>query len=656
MKKTLKLVSIVLLSIVLMATAGYFVFRNSVLEWAINKAKTKFQTKYHARLNIGSAAISGWIDVGLKDICIVPENGDTVVKVANVNTSFKLFKLLFGKIQFSHLNISDGAVSLVKYDSASSNYAAFLRSKKKETEEPETKINLARQVYKLVNAAFEQVPTDLQVSNFFISHTTGDRKYIVSVRKMTLQSEQLLTEIAIETPSGKQQWVLRGPFDPANMTGDINICSADRSRMTLPWLDTKLGMLLGANDVQLKLTAVEMDGDQLSIKCSAAFKNLLLNHPRLADHDVTVDNGSGNFHFLLGENFVALDSSSQLTLNKIVCYPYIRFQRSPVKEYELKLRTDKMAAQDFFNSLPDGMFDGLTGIQTEGFLTYRMSAFLNDTDVWNNRFESDMERDNFKIRSWGTAYLPKIGGPFTYTPYEYGRPQRPIDISLGNQYFTEYNEISPFVRGTVLTSEDPSFMWHRGFVMDAVRQSIAHNYRTKRFARGASTISMQLVKNIFLSRKKTLTRKFEEMLLVWLMENSGVCSKQRMFEVYLNIIEWGPGIYGIGEAADFYFKKSPSQITLPEAIFLSSIIPQPKAFAWRFDDSTGDIRPRLGGYFRQISRLMTVQNLITPEDTVGLLPSVKLTGPAKQYLKKYKNQPEPEEEPELPEIGEGKME
>lgn len=79
---------------------------------------------------------------------------------------------------------------------------------------------------------------------------------------------------------------------------------------------------------------------------------------------------------------------------------------------------------------------------------------------------------------------------------------------------------------------------------------------------------MQLVKNVFLSRHKTLARKFEEMLIVWLIENNRLSSKQRMFEVYLNIIEWGPMVYGANEAARFYFNKDVSDLTVNESIFL----------------------------------------------------------------------------------------
>jgi membrane peptidoglycan carboxypeptidase len=115
-------------------------------------------------------------------------------------------------------------------------------------------------------------------------------------------------------------------------------------------------------------------------------------------------------------------------------------------------------------------------------------------------------------------------------------------------------------------------MHHRGFLQESFRESIVKNYREHRFARGGSTISMQLVKNVFLSRDKTVSRKAEEALIVYLIENLGLVPKERMLEVYLNVIEWGPNVYGIGEASHFYFNKRPSQLTLQESLFLASVI------------------------------------------------------------------------------------
>jgi hypothetical protein len=154
-----------------------------------------------------------------------------------------------------------------------------------------------------------------------------------------------------------------------------------------------------------------------------------------------------------------------------------------------------------------------------------------------------------------------------------------------------------------MTAEDPSFYRNRGFVEESIRKSLATDFKEKKFKRGGSTISMQLVKNTFLSREKTLSRKIEEIMIVWLIENNDVMTKDRMLEVYFNIIEWGPDIYGIGEASRYYFNKTPGELTVGESIYLASIVPHPKTGLYSFLPD-GTLRPGLIGYFNLIGNLM----------------------------------------------------
>jgi membrane peptidoglycan carboxypeptidase len=143
---------------------------------------------------------------------------------------------------------------------------------------------------------------------------------------------------------------------------------------------------------------------------------------------------------------------------------------------------------------------------------------------------------------------------------------------------------------------------------------------------------MQLVKNVFLSRNKTVARKLEEALIVWLIENQGLSTKERMFEVYLNLIEWGPMIYGANEASRYYFSKEASKLTLAEAIFMASIIPRPKWFKYSFDEN-GHLRESNAGFYRLVSEKMVRKGWITSRDAEKLTPDVELKGPAKLMLK-----------------------
>ena len=125
----------------------------------------------------------------------------------------------------------------------------------------------------------------------------------------------------------------------------------------------------------------------------------------------------------------------------------------------------------------------------------------------------------------------------------------------------------------VLTTEDGAFYKHHGFNHAAIRNSVAANLKARRFVRGASTITMQLAKNLFLSREKTLSRKIEEVILTDYLEQA--FRKDDMMELYLNVIEFGPDVYGVTRAAEYYFGRKPEELNLPECFFLASIMPSP---------------------------------------------------------------------------------
>ncbi len=137
------------------------------------------------------------------------------------------------------------------------------------------------------------------------------------------------------------------------------------------------------------------------------------------------------------------------------------------------------------------------------------------------------------------------------------------------------NQISTYGKWAIIFSEDWSFYDHEGVDLEQVKVALSEMVEEQRF-RGASTITQQMVKNVFLSGYPTLWRKFHEIILAQKVEKT--LTKNRILEVYLNCIEFGPGIYGIKSAARHYFQKSPSGLTPKEGAFLAMLLPSPKRY------------------------------------------------------------------------------
>jgi monofunctional biosynthetic peptidoglycan transglycosylase len=143
-----------------------------------------------------------------------------------------------------------------------------------------------------------------------------------------------------------------------------------------------------------------------------------------------------------------------------------------------------------------------------------------------------------------------------------------------SQAFVPYASISPHLKHAVLVAEDAAFFSHSGVDFAEVREAIKDDWRKKRLARGASTITMQLCKNLYLSTAKTPARKLSEFILARRMDD--VLSKARIFELYLNYIEWGDGIFGCQAASQAYFGRDVSDLTPEQAIRLASVIINPR--------------------------------------------------------------------------------
>ena len=179
--------------------------------------------------------------------------------------------------------------------------------------------------------------------------------------------------------------------------------------------------------------------------------------------------------------------------------------------------------------------------------------------------------------------------------------------------FTPLHMVAAEAITAILAAEDIGFFRHNGFEFDLIEEALRKNLAEKRTVLGGSTISMQTAKNLFLSGKRTIQRKLKEAFLTWMLESR--ISKERILEIYLNIIEYGPGIIGIAKASQHFFSKTPKDLNLVEATFLGTLLPAPKSRYAQF------CRGKVSESYRRFidARLETMRTLeqIGPEEFEG---------------------------------------
>ena len=145
------------------------------------------------------------------------------------------------------------------------------------------------------------------------------------------------------------------------------------------------------------------------------------------------------------------------------------------------------------------------------------------------------------------------------------------------QHWVPYESISPLLRRAVLVAEDDAFFSHSGLDWNEIRASARKNLEKRSFVRGGSTITQQLAKNLWLSDRRTLTRKLEEAFLAVRLERA--LPKRRIFELYLNLIEWGDGVFGVEAAARHWFGVPASELDARQAVLLAAVIINPRRYS-----------------------------------------------------------------------------
>ncbi|POY37041.1 penicillin-binding protein [Solitalea longa] len=605
-----------------------FAKREQILSSTLAKIINTQRKENQLDIKIENAHFTGIATVRFDKISIVPIQKDTLLTIRNFEVQVKILPLLFGDVKLAQMQLLDSRLTLVNRHGVK-NFDFLLKERRRDTTE-KTELDLAKLANKLINKVLYKIPDNLELRNFETTYTETDSLKTTSIlaKEVLIDNQKLSSTFILN--NGEAVWHCKGMVDGGDKELDVKFY-AEKGKVDFPFLQAKYNLKVSFDTVSARMDGTSYHGDELSIKGACGIRNLLINHPKIASKDVIVDNGSIDATVVIGKKFLQLDSASTVHLRKLDIHPFIKYTLKPEKVYELKLGTDWLNAQDFFDAFPQGMFESLEGIKVTGKLKYGLDFYLEDKDPDACRFDSHLDKKDFKILKFGVVNLQKINGPFVYTPYEYGKPMRNITIGPSNPNFTPYDQICNFLKNAILTAEDNAFFRHKGFFEEAIRKSIATNYKARSFKRGGSTISMQLVKNVYLSRQKTMARKFEEMLIVWLIENNRLTSKERMFEVYLNLIEWAPNVYGVGEAARFYFAKHPSELNLGESMFLASIIPSPKRYRYQFYPD-GALKQRISGYyFNLISGLMLKRGMITEEDRLSMY-NVTLRGPARKYV------------------------
>jgi len=241
--------------------------------------------------------------------------------------------------------------------------------------------------------------------------------------------------------------------------------------------------------------------------------------------------------------------------------------------FDLFANVPPTACRQLFGAVPEPLREDLEGVRLDGTMSLDMHLSVDEKAPEATALEVALD-NRCRITDFGSVMDPDaLRRPFAYTAYSADAEPMRLVSGPGTDRWTPYSMISPYLVEAALTTEDGKFRHHGGVTVPELRKAIELNMTKSALAHGASTITMQLAKNLFLTRERTVARKLEELFFTWYLET--YFSKDEILELYFNVIEFGPSIYGIRDAANHYFGREPHELNLMESVFLVKLLPSP---------------------------------------------------------------------------------
>jgi len=334
---------------------------------------------------------------------------------------------------------------------------------------------------------------------------------------------------------------------------------------------------------------------------------------------------------------------------------------SVVPDIDLHFSVPRVACAKLLTSIPSALVPRLQGFVMQGFFAADVGAKIDFAHLDDLDLSGKVGIDGCKVVK-APDDVKALANPQTLVinvdvPKLPGSPPGetdtvPVVVGPDNPDFAPYDQISPYLVSSIMTTEDNGFFKHHGWVSSEFKSALRRNLQGGGFRLGASSITMQMTKNVLLTKDKTLSRKLQELFLVWYLEQE--LPKERILELYFNAIEFGPRIYGIGAATRHYFGKKPADLTPLEAAFFSSILPSPKRRYVQY--CHGSLSTQWDRYIRRILAKVHERGRITDDEYAAysaqpfVFDRSEASFTEKQCLEWVKNMapPKPEPEPETP--------
>ncbi len=403
--------------------------------------------------------------------------------------------------------------------------------------------------------------------------------------------------------STEMLWHADGWVEPEKRQGQLSI-AADRFTLDriAPVLRDSVIKDFDDTSIDAQL-AIDVEKGVVDLVGRLSVSGLNVNHPMLSLETMRNIGVDGEFMAHFDSQARTLQLSSMSVQSKGVTYElsgHVALKggfesdgsRREFANMDAHLVVPKADCQAVLNSIPAEFIPRLQGFSLQGPFAADVKLAIDWSDLQGlTVLDGFVDLPKCKILAPNEEFDAKrLTNSFEHQilvgPEEY----ETVDIGLESDNYAQIFDISPYFLNAVITQEDSRFYDHHGFITREFRSALVRNLEAGRFKFGASSITMQMVKNVFLYRDKTISRKLQELFLTWYVEQ--VLDKNRILEIYVNAIEYGPAVYGIVQASSIYFDKHPRNLEAQEAAFLAQLLPSPRRRYFQYCKATLDKRTK----------------------------------------------------------------
>ena len=535
----------------------------------MNPLRKKIMDRFGVAFSFSSFRITGWNAIKASEVVLIWHNSYRV-DIGELSVRLRPLALLKRRNWPSSLAIIAHSVAIHTLGPAG--------EKTTKADPIDTKKSYSKKALHLYERFSRMIfgcPLDITLSNLTFAGKTP-----VSLHSFRLSGPQLSLTLGL----GGQAVAFTGKI--AHSEKEIHLTSSN---------GTSGGSFAAASIVLcFRETRTDVLGSH-RVLLTARFDDLCINHRYISKEAYRSTNCSLTLFINLDAGKIEVGEGSSLSIDSLlIAFRVFYFQSAwPVVGSLWVIELDRAALEKLLPHFKNHLFCLGASARIKSTILFK----INISDLQKQSVEISLRQDGFDFDSIDYSYI-----------------KEPFERIVHSPGFIPMDCLDPLFQKIIVLCEDPAFFRHAGVDGQFVGQAIVTNLQKRRIVRGASTITMQLSRNLFLSPEVSVMRKLEEVAIALMLEQIFRIPKEKILELYLNLIEFGPQVYGIKEACHFYFGKHPNELSLTEVIVLTYIIPRPIHFHEALVMRSQQLTVNLGRYLEDMLSKLLRNNLIQPPD------------------------------------------